>query len=286
MSKIFNIKLYSKTYKELFEEITKFNTQNIVFTPNPEILLKTLKDKEFRNLLEKANYLTIDWIWIYIAFQIKTSPLTPILKGEGNVNKILLFLWNIILLPYFFFNLFFIRKYLYKKFWERICGSDLTNDLVNFAEKENIKITIIDPYYPKDLAKVKAQSTFREDLLKKFPKLNFDFFIYKPEEKEEIIEKIKNSDSKILFATLWMKKQEQAVVEIMEKCYNIKLWLGIGSSFDYFVWFQKRAPKIWRSLGLEWLYRLITWPQKIKRLKRLWNAIFVFLWKVLVYKNR
>jgi len=286
MSKIFNIKLYSKTYKELFKEITKFNTQNIVFTPNPEILLKTLKDKEFRNLLEKANYLTIDWIWIYIAFQIKTSPLTPILKGEGNVNKILLFLWNIILLPYFFFNLFFRRKYLYKKFWERICGSDLTNDLVNFAEKENIKITIIDPYYPKDLAKVKAQSTFREDLLKKFPKLNFDFFIYKPEEKEEIIEKIKNSDSKILFATLWMKKQEQAVVEIMEKCYNIKLWLGIGSSFDYFVWFQKRAPKIWRSLGLEWLYRLITWPQKIKRLKRLWNAIFVFLWKVLVYKNR
>ena len=276
MSKIFNIELYSKTYKELFEEITKFNTQNIVFTPNPEILLKTLEDEEFKGLLDKASYLTIDWIGMYIAFQINDFKIS-----ENNfLNKLLAFF----ILPYFFFNLFFRRSYLYKKYWERICGSDLTSDLVKLAEKENIKITIIDPYYPKDLAKVKAQSTFREDLLKKFPKLNFDFFIYKPEDKEEIIEKIKDSDSKILFATLWMKKQEQAVVEIMDKCYNIKLWLGIGSSFDYFTWFQKRAPKFWRAIGFEWLYRLATWPQKIVRLKRLWNAIFVFIFKVLIKK--
>ena len=277
MNKIFNIKLYSETYKELFWEIIKFNTQNIVFTPNPEILLKTLEDEEFKKLLEKANYLTIDWIGMYIAFQIndffKNTP-SPYRKGLG---------WAL-LLPYFFFNLFFRRKMLYSKYGERICWSDLTNDLVNYAEKENIKITIIDPYYPKDFAKVESQKTFREKLLQKFPKLNFDFFVYKSEDKEKIIEQIKNSDSKILFATLWMKKQEQAVVEIMEKCYNIKLWLWIGSSFDYFTGFQKRAPKFWRVIGFEWLYRLITWPQKITRLKRLWNAIFVFIFKVLIKK--
>ena len=277
MSKIFNIELYSKTYKELFDEIIKFNTQNIVFTPNPEILLKTLSDEEFKNLLNKASYLTIDWIGMYIAFQInnffKNTP-SPIRRGLG---------WGL-LLPYFFFNLFFRRKMLYSKYWERICWSDLTNDLVNYSEKNNIKITIIDPYYPKDLAKVESQKHFRENLLKKFPKLNFDFFIYKPEEKDKIIEQIKNSDSKILFSTLWMKRQEQAVVEIMDKCYNIKLWLGIGSSFDYFTGFQKRAPKFWRAIGFEWLYRLATWPKKIDRLKRLWNAIFVFVWRVLVRK--
>ena len=276
MHKIFNIELYSKTYKELFDEIVKFNTQNIVFTPNPEILLKTLSDEEFKNLLNKASYLTIDWIGMYIAFQINDFKIS-----ENNLlNKLLAFL----LLPYFFFNLFFRRKMLYSKYWERICGSDLTSDLVNHSEKENIKITIIDPYYPKDLAKVESQKNFRENLLKKFPKLNFDFFVYKSEEKDKIIEEIKNSDSKILFSTLWMKKQEQAVVEIMEKCYNIKLWLGIGSSFDYFTGFQKRAPKIWRAIGFEWLYRLATWPKKLDRLKRLWNAIFVFILKVLIKK--
>jgi UDP-N-acetyl-D-mannosaminuronic acid transferase (WecB/TagA/CpsF family) len=52
------------------------------------------------------------------------------------------------------------------------------------------------------LAKVASQKTFKKDLSKKFPKLEFDFFIYKPEEKNDIIKQIKNSDSKILFATL------------------------------------------------------------------------------------
>ena len=291
--KIFEIWLSKKSYKEIFEDITSFNTQHIVFTPNPEILLKTKTDREFRDLLNKATYLTADWIGLYIAFQINDSPLksaltpspSPLEEKEVLLNRILLFLWNIILLPYYFFNLFFRRNCLYKKYGERICGSDLTWDLVPFAEKNNIKITIIDPYFPKDLAKCKAQETFREDLLKKFPKLEFDFFVYKPEEKNKIIEQIKNSSSKILFSTLWMKKQEQSVVEIMDKCYNIKLGLWIGSSFDYFTWFQKRAPKIWRSIGLEWLYRLATWPQKIIRLKRLWSAIVVFIWEVLWSKN-
>ena len=268
---IFWIELSDKNYSEIFGSITEFNTQNIVFTPNPEILLKTKTDSEFRELLNKATYLTADGIGLYIAYQINDS------KQNAFVD--------FLLLPYYFFNLFFRRGYLYKKYWERICGSDLTGDLVPFAEKNNIKITIIDPYYPLDLAKVESQKTFREDLLKKFPKLDFDFFVYKPEEKDEIIEEIKNSDSKILFSTLWMKKQEASVVEIMGKCYNIKLWLWIGSSFDYFTGFQKRAPKIWRALGLEWLYRLATWPQKIVRLKRLWSAIVVFLWEVLKTKN-
>jgi hypothetical protein len=61
---------------------------------------------------------------------------------------------------------------------------------VLFSAKENIKVTILDPYYPKDLAKVESQKNFRVNLLKKFPKLNFDYFIYKPESKEAIIKEI------------------------------------------------------------------------------------------------
>jgi N-acetylglucosaminyldiphosphoundecaprenol N-acetyl-beta-D-mannosaminyltransferase len=52
------------------KKITKLEKQNIVFTPNPEILLQTKNDSEFKSLLEKANYLTPDGIGLYIAFQI------------------------------------------------------------------------------------------------------------------------------------------------------------------------------------------------------------------------
>ncbi len=265
--KIFNINLSNIKKENLLKEITKFDKQNIVFTPNPEILLISKTDEQFKNFLEKADFLTIDWIGIYIWFQI--------LENKKNI-----FL-EILLLPYYFFNLFFRRKYLYKKFWERICWSDLTSDLVNYSEKNNIKITIIDPYYPLDLAKVESQKNFRKKMLEKFQNLDFDFFVYSPEKKDEIIEKIWKSESKILFSTLWMKKQEKSVIEILEKCENIKLWLGIWSSFDYFIGFQKRAPKFWRIIWLEWFYRIFTWPQKIKRLKRIYRAVFVFLWEVL-----
>jgi len=244
--------------------------QTIVFTPNPEILLNTKEDIEFWELIKKADFLTPDGIGLYIWFQI--------LENKKNI------FFEILLLPYYFFNLFFRKKYLYKKYWDRICGSDLTLDLVLFSAKENIKITILDPYYPKDLAKVESQRNFRVNLLKKFPKLNFDYFIYKDKDKQKIIKQIWNSGSKILFSTLWMKTQEKSVVDILEKCPNIKLWLGIGSSFDYFIWFQKRAPIFLRKLGVEWLYRLITWPQKLKRIKRLHKAIIIFTLEVLKSK--
>jgi N-acetylglucosaminyldiphosphoundecaprenol N-acetyl-beta-D-mannosaminyltransferase len=264
---IFWIKLDKLKYSEFLKELLKLEKQNIVFTPNPEILLKTKTDLEFKDLLNKATYLTPDGIGLYIAFQILD-------------NNFWTFI-NILLLPYYFFNLFFRRSFLYKKYWDRICGSDLTKNIVLEAEKKWIKITIIDLYNPTDLKKVESQKIFLELISKKFPKLSFDYFIYNPEQKKEIIKQISKSDSKIIFSTLWMKKQEESIIEIMGKCTNIKLWLWIWSSFDYFIWFQKRAPKIFRSLWLEWLYRLITGPRKIDRLKRLYNAIFVFIFKIL-----
>lgn len=268
---IFWININKIKYQTILTQIKKLEEQNIVFTPNPEILLKAKDDLEFKNLIKKANFLTPDWIWLYIAFQI----------NDNNFWKII----NTILLPYFFFNLFFRRKYLYKKYWDRICWSDLTKNLVEWSEKNNIKITIIDLYNPNDEKKVASQKIFSQKLKSKFPNLNFDYFIYNPEKKSEIIEQIKKSESKIVFSTLWIKRQEESVIEIMQNCENIKIWLWIWSSFDYFIWFQKRAPKFWRKLWFEWFYRLFTWPQKINRLKRLYNAIFVFIFEVIKYKK-
>ena len=282
---IFWVKLSNISYKGLLKKILKFKNRYIIFTPNPEILLNAKKDKKFKALLNKADFLLPDGIGLYIAYQIKTSHLTSLLQGDGNIKKILKIILSIILMPYFFFNLFFRRKYLYERFWERICWSDLTEDLVTICEEELVKITIIDLYNPWDKNKVASQKVFMERLQNSFPWIKADYHIYEPDKKQEIISKIKKSKSKVLFSTLWMKKQEESVVEIMEECENIKLWLWIWSSFDYLIWFQQRAPKIFSTLWIEWLYRLVTWPRKIDRLRRLWNAIFVFIWEVLKSKK-
>lgn len=267
--KIFNITLDNLKYIDFFKQITRFEKQEIVFTPNPEILLKTLTDKEFEWLLNKATILTPDGIWLYIAYQM--------LEESSRTMRI-------VKIPVYFYHLFFNKHKLYEKYWERICGSDVTKDLLYYCESQKITITIVDLYNPTDANKVASQKIFSEKLSTAFPELQFDYMIYNPEKKSEILDQIKSSDSKIVFSTLWMKKQEQSVIDIMDHCPNIKLWLGIWSSFDYFIWFQKRAPKVFSDIWLEWLYRIATWPQKLKRLERIYNAIVVFLIQVIKTK--
>lgn len=264
-------------YKDFLASIKELKNKTIIFTPNPEIILKAAEDKEFKELLSKANYLIPDWIWIYIAYQIIS--LKEKIKKQKYISPIFS-TFIFILLPYFVFNIIFRKKYLYKKYWDKICWSDLTRDLLDFANNKKIKITIIDLYNPTDIKKVESQKIFSDKLKEIYQNLDFDYFICDENKKNKIVEDIKKSDSKILFSTLGMKRQEKSVVEIMEKCESIKIWMWIWSSFDYIIWFQKRAPKIWRNIWLEWLYRLVTWPQKSSRLKRLWNAIFVFIYKV------
>jgi UDP-N-acetyl-D-mannosaminuronic acid transferase (WecB/TagA/CpsF family) len=68
-----------------------------------------------------------------------------------------------------------------------------------------------------------------------YPKLRFDYHIYSPEYKADIIRHIADSEGQILFSTLGMKSQEQSVIEVMDQCPNIKIGLGVGSSFDYII---------------------------------------------------
>ncbi len=267
--KIFWIKFTSTTLAQIMSDLPGILVSEKwkeIFTPNPEMLLQQAKDQEFRDILQKADYQIPDGIGLYVAAQM--------LEYDSKLMRA-------VLLPYFFFHLFFKRDMLYKKYGERICGSDLTREILNYAENNNIKITIVDPYFPNDLPKVASQLSFERNLSEKFPKLQFDFFVYSIDKKKKIIQDIKASDSKILFSTLGMKKQEKSVLDIMSECPNIKLWLGVGSSFDYFVGFQKRAPRLWSIIWLEWLYRLIFSHNRSRQLSKVWNAIFVFLWQVI-----
>jgi len=81
-----------------------------------------------------------------------------------------------------------------------------------------------------------------------------------------------------------MKQQEKSVIEFMRECPNLKLGLGIGSSFDYVTGFQKRAPKIMRQAGIEWFYRIFTSPHKLQRLRRIYQAVIVFPYTVILKK--
>ncbi|MGB2110683.1 MAG: hypothetical protein ACPHY8_01860 [Patescibacteria group bacterium] len=99
--KIFDIPLDTLNHTDFFAKITKFEKQNIIFTPNPEILLKTQDDEEFKNLILQADYKTPDGMGLYLGFQMLEEK-----------NRFLRFLKT----PYYLYQLFFHKQKLYKKY--------------------------------------------------------------------------------------------------------------------------------------------------------------------------
>jgi N-acetylglucosaminyldiphosphoundecaprenol N-acetyl-beta-D-mannosaminyltransferase len=59
--------------------------------------------------------------------------------------------------------------------------------------------------------------------------------------------------------------QEPWIAQYREQL-GCKVAMGVGGSFDVIAGKLKRAPKIWISLRLEWLYRLLQEPWRYKRM--------------------
>ena len=97
----------------------------------------------------------------------------------------------------------------------------------------------------------------------------------------EIYEELKSKSPKLILVALGSPKQEFFIYNA-KKVLNPCLMVGIGGSLDVWSGTVKRAPKIFQTLGLEWLYRTVTQPS---RLKRIFPTIPMFLIKVLCNKS-
>jgi N-acetylglucosaminyldiphosphoundecaprenol N-acetyl-beta-D-mannosaminyltransferase len=78
----------------------------------------------------------------------------------------------------------------------------------------------------------------------------------------------------ILFVAYGFPKQEQWIYEHLQEL-PVTAAIGVGGAFDYISGAVPRAPRPMRSLGLEWFFRLMLQPKRIKR--QLALPLFVFL---------
>lgn len=96
----------------------------------------------------------------------------------------------------------------------------------------------------------------------------------------EIYNELKQKSPKLIFVAMGSPKQEQFIYNA-KKTLKPCLMVGIGGSLDVWSGQVKRAPKVFQILGLEWLYRTITQPS---RLKRIFPTLPLFLIKAINYK--
>ncbi|MGL4855977.1 MAG: lipopolysaccharide N-acetylmannosaminouronosyltransferase [Plesiomonas sp.] len=84
------------------------------------------------------------------------------------------------------------------------------------------------------------------------------------EQRPELFEQIRASGAKLVTVAMGSPKQEL----FMRDCrvhYPDALYMGIGGTYDVFTGHVQRAPAIWRKLGIEWLYRLLSQPTRWRR---------------------
>lgn len=82
-------------------------------------------------------------------------------------------------------------------------------------------------------------------------------------EEKALIEDIVKHQPDVVFVAMGSPKQE-LLMERMQQQHQA-IYQGLGGSFDVYTGHVKRAPKWWVKNNLEWAYRLMKQPSRIKR---------------------
>ena len=93
-------------------------------------------------------------------------------------------------------------------------------------------------------------------------------------DKQDLIADVVAKKPDVVFVAMGSPKQELLMEEI-QKAHNA-IFQGLGGSFDVYVGAVERAPKWWLKHNLEFAYRLMRQPKRIKSQ----IMLFKFLWKL------
>lgn len=88
-------------------------------------------------------------------------------------------------------------------------------------------------------------------------------YLKSEEERKEMIQDIAQRKPDVVFVAMGSPKQE-LLMEEMHRSHPA-VYQGLGGSFDVYTGHVKRAPNWWVKNNLEWAYRLIKQPSRIKR---------------------
>lgn len=256
---------FKEALEYILEKTQKSNKKTFIVTINPEIIMHALNDKDYGDVLKSADLALADGVGV---------------------------LWA--------------GKVFGKSFKGRVHGIDLVNGLAKEVLKKPITVGFLGG------SQNVAQGT-ADCLKKKYPELKVAFALEEWPEKlddrglniESRTSKIENRklihlqssnikslssivdhpssnnemSADILFVAFGSPKQEKWIYDHIKEI-DSKVFIGVGGAFDFISGRVPRAPVFIRSVGLEWLFRLMIQPWRIKRQ----FALVRFVFKVLQEK--
>lgn len=230
---------FQQTLEFLVKKASEKGSKAFIATVNPEIIMLELGDREYERVINSANLRTADGVGVLMA-----------------------------------------GKIMGKSFKERIAGADITERLCREVAEKPITVGFLggEPHVAEKTA---------ECLVSKYPGLKVSFTAQDiigdvPKSSQDLRLKIKDLrkehsfinhkslisiheiSADILFVAFGSPKQEKWIYQNLPKL-DVRVAIGVGGTFDYISGKVRRAPVFVRKLGLEWLFRLIIQPWRIKR---------------------
>ena len=119
------------------------------------------------------------------------------------------------------------------------------------------------------------------NLNKEFPTLDICYNqngYFCENEEEFIYTNLIEKQPTLILVAMGAPKQELLIKRCKER-YPNGIFIGVGGSFAVWSGEVERAPEIYQKLGLEWLYRTISQPE---RFKRIYKTLPQFLFKAII----
>ncbi|MGC8912663.1 MAG: WecB/TagA/CpsF family glycosyltransferase [Thermoplasmata archaeon] len=167
----------------------------------------------------------------------------------------------------------FLMRLRKKRFKERVTGADIFAKFPAFAAAHGITIGIFGGFGSAEKAKEKIEKERGARVV----------FTYSPTPEEvehtseALITQINEANPDVLFVALGCPKQEIWISKNIGKL-KPRVFVSIGAGLDFFVGAEKRAPLWMQKMGIEWMARLFSKPEKMA--KRYLREL-VFYWKFL-----
>lgn len=227
----------------------------------PQYQIRGLSLAGFRNMAEFVDYLNQDG-------KLKSGTLVAInaekvLTAENDAEIFQL----IAAAEYRYADGISIVRSIRKKYPQarvsRIAGADLWEALMERAGREGIPVFLIGGR-PDVLEQ--TQDKLRRQWNVNIVGAQDGYFT--PDQRDAVLARIVASGAKLVTVAMGSPRQE-ILMRDCKAVYPDALYMGVGGTYDVFTGHVKRAPKIWQKMGLEWLYRLLSQPSRLKRQLRL-----------------
>lgn len=244
--RIFGVEIFNIDFEEgssLIDEFLQEECPHRIFTPNTEIVMAARQDPKLQEMINGADLVVADGIGLIYGSKIRKKPLK-----------------------------------------ERVTGFDLSMEMIEKAHNHRYSLYFLG-------GKPGIGEKAVANLLKQYPNLNIvgyhhGYFkgshVGEPNHQQEleIIEEINKLKPDMIFVGLGFPKQEQWITKHY-KNLKTKILIGNGGVLDVLAGEAKRAPDIFIRLNLEWFYRLLQNPSRLKRQM----AIPKFLWAIMTDRH-